>query len=168
MLRSVKSNNNILALPVVLGAVISQNRLLLIKRNFVPFFGFWGMPGGKIHFGEHLDQAIIREVQEECNIKTKWLRLCGVVTEVLHLTKNTRLHYLLHICKLKPLTFEIKSSIEGEGQWFSLKSMSELKKIMIPSDFIMLNRLIINEPKKLYYRCEVEKQNNHYIIKTFK
>ena len=163
-----KTKRLINAMPVVLGAVINQERLLLIKRNFLPFCGLWGMPGGKVHFGEHLDQAIIREVLEECNIKTKWLRLCGVVTEVLHLTKNTRMYYLLHICKLKPLTFEIKSSIEGEGQWFSLKNMSVLKKIMIPSDFIMLNRLIINESKKLYYRCEVEKQNNHYIIKAFK
>lgn len=168
MLRIVNSNKNIVALPVVLGAVINQNRLLLIKRNFVPFVGFWGLPGGKVHFGEHLDQAISREVLEECNIKTKWLRLCGVVTELLQLNENTRLHYLLHVCKLKPLTFEIKSSIEGKGQWFSLKKMSELKKIMIPSDFIMLNRLVINKPGKLYYRCEVEKQNNNYIINDFK
>jgi ADP-ribose pyrophosphatase YjhB (NUDIX family) len=168
MLRIVAPNKNNLALPVVLGAVFSRNRLLLIKRNLIPFVGLWGMPGGKIHFGEHLDEAISREVLEECNIKTKWLRFCGVVTEVLHLTKNTRLHYLLHICKLKPLNFILKSSIEGEVRWFSLNDKTELKKIMIPSDFIMLNRLILANSKKLYYRCEVEKKNNRYIVQYFK
>lgn len=168
MLRIVKSSRNMIALPVVLGAVIRRDRLLLIKRNFVPFIGLWGMPGGKVHFGEHLDQAVSREVQEESNIKTEWIRLCGVVTEVLHLSKNTRLHYLLHVCKLKPLTFVIKSSKEGKVQWFSLKNRAELKKIMIPSDFVMLNRLVIDEPEKLYYRCEVKKENKNYIIKEFK
>jgi len=163
-----KTKRSINAMPVVLGAVINQKRLLLIKRNFLPFIGFWGMPGGKVHFGEHLDEAIIRELFEECYIKTKWLKLCGVVTEILHLNKNTRLYYLLHICQLKPLSFEIKPSVEGNGQWFSLEKMSELKKIMIPSDFVMLNRLVINEPKKFYYRCEVEKKNKIYIIKYFR
>jgi 8-oxo-dGTP pyrophosphatase MutT (NUDIX family) len=157
-----------LAVPVVLGAVISRKRLLLIKRNYLPFVGLWGMPGGKIHFGEHLDQAIIREILEECNIKTKWIKLCGVVTETLYLNKNTKLHYLLHICKVKPINFEIKSSIEGNVQWFSLENIFRLKQIMIPSDFIMFKKLVLTEPKKFYYRCEVENSNNRYIVKFFR
>jgi ADP-ribose pyrophosphatase YjhB (NUDIX family) len=154
-------------MPVVLGVVINQKNLLLIKRNFLPFTGLWGMPGGKVHFGEHLDEAIIREVYEECNIKTRWIKLCGVVTETLRLNRNTKLHYLLHVCKLKPLSFEIKPSKEGNGQWFTLEKIAELKKIMIPSDFVMLNRLVINEPKKFYYRCEVEKNSKGYLIRNF-
>ena len=168
MLQIMKTKGKIIAIPVVLGAVISANRLLLIKRNFLPFVGLWGMPGGKINFGEHLDQAIIREISEECHIKTEWIELCGVVTENLHINKSQSMHYLLHICKLKPTSFVIKSSNEGNVQWFEFYKISRLKRLMIPSDFIMLQRLVLTKPKKLYYRCEVISYNNQYQIKSFR
>lgn len=85
-------------MPVVLGAVIGDNNLLLIKRNNFPFRGLWGMPGGKVHFGEHLNEAVRREILEECHIKTEWIKLCGVVTENLHINQKKLMHYLLHIC----------------------------------------------------------------------
>lgn len=157
-----------IALPVVLGAVIGQGQLLLIKRNFLPFVGLWGMPGGKVHFGEHLDQAVIREVWEECNIKTKWLKLCGVVTENLYLNRNNSLHYLLHIGQLRPINFDLKPSNEGKVRWFPLKDLSKLRKEMIPSDFIMLNRLVLGNPRKFYYRCDVKRSNDQYIVNFFR
>ena len=167
MLRIVKPKLNIIALPVALGAVISQNHLLLIKRNFEPFVGLWGMPGGKIHFGEHLNQAIIREIFEECHIKTEWVKLCGVVTENLCFDKEKSMHYLLHICQLKSTSLAIKPSKEGEVQWYALANLPEIKHIMIPSDFVMLQKLVLTKPKKFYYRCEVVKNNNEYEIKSF-
>ncbi len=168
MLQILQMKEKIIALPVVLGAVIKDNRLLLIKRNFLPFVGLWGMPGGKIHFGEHLDQAIIREIFEECHIKTEWIELCGVVTENLYINKSQSMHYLLHICRLKPTSFSIKSSNEGNVQWFELNKILKLKHLIIPSDFIMLQRLVLTKPKKLYFRCEVINHNNQYQIKSFR
>jgi 8-oxo-dGTP diphosphatase len=168
MLLLMKTKEKVIAIPVVLGAVISDNRLLLIKRNFLPFVGLWGMPGGKIHFGEHLDQAIIREISEECNIKAEWIKLCGVVTENLHINKSQSMHYLLHVCKIKPTSFAIKSSNEGNVQWFELNKISRLKRLIIPSDFIMLQRLVLTKPKKSYFRCEVTSHNNRYQIKSFR
>lgn len=164
----MKAKEKIIAIPVVLGAAIKNNRLLLIKRNFLPFVGLWGMPGGKIHFGEHLDQAIIREILEECHIKTEWLKLCGVVTENLRINKSQPMHYLLHVCKLKPTSFAIKSSNEGNVQWFELDKLSKIKRLMIPSDYIMLQRLVLAKPKKSYFRCEVINHNNQYQIKSFR
>ena len=163
----MKMKEKVIALPVVLGAVINRNRLLLIKRNFLPFIGLWGMPGGKIHFGEHLDQAIIREILEECHIKTEWVKLCGVVTENLHIDKTKSIHYLLHICRLKSTNLAIKPSKEGKVKWFPLAKISGIKQLIIPSDFIMLQKLVLAKPEKFYYRCEVEKNNNEYKIKSF-
>lgn len=168
MLQILQRKEKIIALPVVLGAVIKANRLLLIKRNFLPFVGLWGMPGGKIHFGEHMDQAIIREILEECHIKTEWIELCGVVTENLYINKSQSMHYLLHICRLKPTSFSIKSSNEGNVQWFELNKILKLKHLIIPSDYIMLKRLVLAKPKKLYFRCEVISHNNQYQIKSFR
>ena len=167
MLRIMESKKKIIALSVALGAVINQNRLLLIKRNFEPFVGFWGMPGGKIHFGEHLDQAIIREIFEECHIKTEWVKLCGVVTENLYIDNAKSMHYLLHICQLKSIGAAIKPSNEGEIRWFNMSKIAEIRNKMIPSDFVMLQKLVLTKPKKFYYRCEVVKKNNEYEIKSF-
>ncbi len=160
--------SKIIAIPVVLGVVINRYHFLLIKRNYLPFIGLWGMPGGKVHFGEHLDQAIIREIFEECHIKTTWIKLCGVVTENLYINKSQSMHYLLHICKLRARSFVIKSSYEGNVKWFALDKLSEIKSLMIPSDYVILQKLFLTKPKKFYYRCEVFYNNNQYRIKSFR
>ncbi|MEO0084668.1 MAG: NUDIX domain-containing protein [candidate division WOR-3 bacterium] len=157
-----------IAVPVVLGAVIKNNDLLLINRRNPPFCGLWGMPGGKIHYGEHLDEAVRREIWEECHIKTRWVKLCGVVTENLYLDQNEIMHYLLHICQLKPISWKIESSVEGKVAWFAISRLAAYRHLMIPSDFIMLKRLVLTQPNRFYYRCEVVTKANHYQIKLFR
>ena len=58
------------ARPVVgVGAVILDgDRVLLIKRAHEPLKGQWSLPGGRVESGETLEQAIVREVQEETGL----------------------------------------------------------------------------------------------------
>lgn len=63
-------------LQKVVGAAVildSQNRILLVKRseNDVYLPGYWGMPGGKIEFGETLNEGLKREVFEEIGFKVE-------------------------------------------------------------------------------------------------
>lgn len=53
------------------GAAIRNDvgELLLIQRLREPEAGAWGLPGGKIDFGERAETAAIREVSEELGIK---------------------------------------------------------------------------------------------------
>lgn len=44
----------------------SENRLLLLQRNRS---GEWSLPGGRLEKGEEWDKALIRELQEEINLK---------------------------------------------------------------------------------------------------
>lgn len=59
--------------PVVgVGAVIIyQNRVLLVKRAKLPYEGLWTIPGGKVNWGETLQQAAEREVLEETGVIVK-------------------------------------------------------------------------------------------------
>lgn len=46
-----------------------QDELLLFNRNIDPFHGWYGLPGGAVHFGESLDEAAKRELFEKTGIK---------------------------------------------------------------------------------------------------
>lgn len=48
----------------------SNGDMLLLHRNLhLPQGGKWGMPGGKVHEGESLPHAMIRELREETDHK---------------------------------------------------------------------------------------------------
>ena len=53
------------------GAAIlnEKGELLLLQRLREPEAGAWGLPGGKIDFGEPAETAIVREVEEELGVK---------------------------------------------------------------------------------------------------
>lgn len=71
--------------PLVgVGAVVLDgDRVLLVKRGRAPSLGKWSIPGGLIHLGERLEDAVRREVEEECGLRVRVLGLCGVIDRVL-------------------------------------------------------------------------------------
>jgi 8-oxo-dGTP diphosphatase len=51
--------------------------ILLIKRDTVPFRGFWALPGGRTEPGETVEQTIVREVKEETGLDVAVVRKIG-------------------------------------------------------------------------------------------
>jgi ADP-ribose pyrophosphatase YjhB (NUDIX family) len=65
------------------GAVILDGeRVLLVRRGRPPSEGKWSIPGGLIHLGERHEDAVAREVEEECGLRVRVLGLCGVVDRI--------------------------------------------------------------------------------------
>src|SRR5437764_7306728 len=58
------------------GGVVAHpaGRLLLVRRGRPPRQGEWSLPGGKVEPGETLEQAIVREVQEETSLAVRCIR----------------------------------------------------------------------------------------------
>lgn len=56
---------------VGVGAFITDEigRLLLVKRRRPPEADHWGLPGGKVEFGETLAESVTREIREELGVK---------------------------------------------------------------------------------------------------
>jgi 8-oxo-dGTP diphosphatase len=60
-------------------AIVRDGKLLLVQRRGPPEAGCWNLPGGKVDFGERVEDAIVREIAEEVGVKIALLRPLGVV-----------------------------------------------------------------------------------------
>jgi ADP-ribose pyrophosphatase YjhB (NUDIX family) len=53
------------------GAVVRDGQLLLVRRASRHGHGNWQLPGGFIEPNETIEQAVVREVHEECGVAAK-------------------------------------------------------------------------------------------------
>jgi len=117
------------------GAVIMNERaeILLLKRKKAPEKGYWSIPGGTVEFGEKLNTAITREIEEELGVKVKVLCLLGVTD---HIVEAENIHwispvFLVKIIKGKPLNKEPHK--HAEVKWFALNKLP--KKITLTTKY---------------------------------
>ena len=54
-----------------------DNKILLIKRDTLPFKGYWALPGGRLDPGEVVEQTCVREVKEETGLDVSIVRKIG-------------------------------------------------------------------------------------------
>ena len=153
-------------LSVAIAVLIRDNKILLIKRARGDYVGLFGLPGGKIEKDEHFSEAAVREILEESSIESEFEDYCGLVSE--HLIENEIItqHFLLHICRLFPKTISISNNSEGELEWFDLEYIIKIKNKIIPSDFLMIEKMVLGK-EKYYYECIIEKCGNDHILKKF-
>jgi ADP-ribose pyrophosphatase YjhB (NUDIX family) len=69
-------------IPAVGAVILEQEHVLLIQRGQPPAVGKWTLPGGVVEVGESPEEAIIREVQEECSVKIMILTVLDVVNRI--------------------------------------------------------------------------------------
>jgi 8-oxo-dGTP diphosphatase len=58
---------------VVFGLDDDELKVLLIQRDLEPFLGKWALPGGFVRIGESLEEAVLRELQEEAGLSQVFL-----------------------------------------------------------------------------------------------
>jgi ADP-ribose pyrophosphatase YjhB (NUDIX family) len=73
-------------------AVIKDDSVLLVKRGKPPLAGTWSLPGGIVKPSESLEEAVIREVKEECGID---IEISDLIKEFEHIeiTKSGKVKY---------------------------------------------------------------------------
>ena len=65
-----------------------NNKILLVKRGTEVFRGYWALPGGKVEYGETVEQGVVREVKEETGLevviekKIGEYHECGIINEI--------------------------------------------------------------------------------------
>lgn len=61
----------------VYGICIKGNEVLVIKKGRGPYKGLYDLPGGQIEFGENVEVALKRELEEEVGVKVTALKFIG-------------------------------------------------------------------------------------------
>tara|TARA_Y100000034_G_scaffold106593_1_gene135426 strand:+ start:819 stop:1292 length:474 start_codon:yes stop_codon:yes gene_type:complete len=146
---------------IVLGYIVKGNKILLLNRNKPPYKDYWCLVGGKIKLGEHFDNALLREVLEETNLKFEKSIFLGLGSEVIKENDIVKEHWLMMSFLLKcENDSEMKASDEGDIQWFDLNN---LPKNVFPSDKRMIEEYLIKKTNSHLF-FEVEEKNGEYEV----
>lgn len=75
--------------------VVHDGRVLLIRRGKDPLRGRWVVPGGTVELGETLEEALVREVQEETGVTVRPLEVVLVFDRILREGGQVNYHYVI-------------------------------------------------------------------------
>jgi 8-oxo-dGTP diphosphatase len=103
-----------------------DDKILLIKRNTVPFKGYWALPGGRMDPGETVEQTIVREVKEETGLEVAIVRVVGEYVEK-GIKDDVEYEYYPTCFVVKTLGGEVKKQ-DSEIQEIQLFSLTQLPK----------------------------------------
>jgi ADP-ribose pyrophosphatase YjhB (NUDIX family) len=64
----------------IYGVMLTDSKILMIKKSRGPYTGQYDLPGGKLEHGEILEQALAREFDEETGVEVQGSKLITNMT----------------------------------------------------------------------------------------
>jgi 8-oxo-dGTP diphosphatase len=109
------------------GAAIrdAHGRLLLIQRLKQPEAGAWGLPGGKIDFGERAEDTARREIEEELGVT---IELTGLACIAETIDKGDGKHWVAPVYSARIVSGEprvMEPEKHGGCGWFALDDLPD-------------------------------------------
>ncbi len=115
--------------PIVgVGAVVQKGEtVLLIRRGKPPLMGAWTLPGGAVELGETLQEAIRREVCEECSIDIAVGRVVDAVDILQHDDQGrVRFHYVVVDLAATLISGDLRAASDvQEARWVAPNDFGE-------------------------------------------
>lgn len=104
--------------------------------------GTWTMPGDKLHFGEDLKEAALRELSEETGLQAKKenLKIISVTNNIVYGAHFVTIGFLCEKFSGEPKVMEPNEITDW--QWFNLNKLP--KPMYFPSEKIIKNYLTKN------------------------
>ncbi len=114
--------------------IVQDDKVLLCRlTSQTGSAGMWTLPGGKVEFGEHPDNAVIREVLEETGLKISLHGVLTVNSELFHFT-DARMHAIRLIYRVNveggTLRFEQHGTTDT-CEWFTLEDARRLPLVSL-------------------------------------
>ncbi len=115
---------------VVVGVLArNKNKFLLARETLEGGKEYWIVPGGKVEFGEEIEEAAKRELAEETGIKVKKLKFLCFKEAI---AKEYNYHTVIFFFETRTNTTRIAKDIEGkviEAKWFTKKEALKLNLV---------------------------------------
>ena len=70
----------------VIAVIPLAGGVVMVRRAIAPGYGLWVVPGGFVDLGEVVEEAVVRETQEETNLTVRPLRLLNIYSYPNHPT----------------------------------------------------------------------------------
>ncbi len=83
------------------GVVVRDGRVLLIRRGKEPLYGRWVVPGGTVELGETLEEALVREMEEETCLRVEPVEVLTVFDRIQRAGGRVVYHYVIvdYLCR---------------------------------------------------------------------
>lgn len=125
------------------------------------------MPGGKIAFGEHVEDAAVREAREETGLDVKFVGIRGIASEIVHNKGAKKDHFMLYVCELATDDRTFKEGQEGDLKWFDLQEIDAYAKEITPSDLLMIKKFILSKQSVPVYKVKMIEDGEGYFVESF-
>jgi len=103
----------------------NSTSVLLIERGREPFINKWALPGGFIDMDETLEQACIRELEEETGLKVNSMQQFRAY-DAINRDPRHRTISVVFSAELKEEQEVMGSDDAARAEWFSIDNLPEL------------------------------------------
>lgn len=154
-----------LVTPVAISIVLKDGKVLFIRRGGKTFSGLLSLPGGKIDFGESIEQAALRELEEETGVRSRFVRHLATIPE--HIIEDGKVskHLMIQLCEMEHIGDV--GEREFEPEWVELEELDSMKGEITPSDYLMIKRILLQGNHRSHFSV-IEKSGSDYTQKEFR
>ncbi|MFH1505956.1 MAG: NUDIX domain-containing protein [archaeon] len=115
--------------------VEKDGKFLLGERAKVNYQGFWVIPGGRVDFGEKLEDAAVREVKEETNIDVELVKFLGW-KEIINIPGNYHRCVFFYLGKPKNTNIKVSDDLL-QAKFFSMDEIKKLKNLAASVEWVL-------------------------------
>jgi ADP-ribose pyrophosphatase len=112
------------------GVVLIEGRVVLIRRGKEPLRGRWVIPGGTVELGETLQEALVREMQEETGILVQPREVVLVFDRIQREGPSVEYHYVIIDYACDYVSGELRAGSDADE--VALVALEEIDRYDLP------------------------------------
>jgi 8-oxo-dGTP diphosphatase len=115
-----------------------MGRVLLARLSAIEVdVGAWTLPGGGVDFGEHPDDTVLRELQEETGLVGEIEEVAGVFSHVYEHSRaagGADMHFLGILYHVRIVGGQLRDEVDGTtdaARWFTRAELEDVRLVEI-------------------------------------